>query len=181
MNVPEIPSPRVAVLARDVAPGGRQVISEINAGELRALTAATGHEWAVVVQRDGQLALIHGTPVDVPLRNGDQLLVHTHPPGSTAMPSSPGNTMSPSGGSDTANAAYNAQHYGWDHPQAVVGQDGNVRFYDQNGVVSDPGSRMLPIDQNGNINGMHRPGGNPDTPMSAIPPAQMYPGYGPWL
>src|SRR5262249_5424864 len=29
MNVPEIPSPRVAVLARDVAPGARQVIKEI--------------------------------------------------------------------------------------------------------------------------------------------------------
>lgn len=180
MNVPEIPSPRVAVLARDVAPGGRQIISEINAGELRALTAATGNEWAVVVQRDGRLALIHGTPVDVPLQRGDHLLVHTHPPGSTAMPSSPGNTMSTSGGSDTANAAYNASEYGWDHPQGVVGQDGNVRFYDQNGVINNPNSAMVPIGQDGSITGTHYPGGNTDSPMRAVPPAQMYPGYGPW-
>ena len=137
-----------------------------------ALTAATGNEWAVVVQRDGRLALIHGTPVDVPLQRGDHLLVHTHPPGSTAMPSSPGNTMSTSGGSDTANAAYNAGEYGWDHPQGVVGQDGNVRFYDQNGIINNPNSATVPIGQDGSITGTHYPGGNTDSPICCAGPAR---------
>ncbi len=172
-NVPQINSPRVAVLARDVPPGGRMVITDISAGELRALTAATGNEWAVVVQGNGKLALIHGTPTHVALQAGDHALVHTHPPGSPALPSSPGNSMAPAGGSDTGNAAFNAQHHNWDHPQAVIGQDGNVRFFDQNGVISNPDSAMVPIDQAGNINGVHTPGGNTDAPMSAIPPAMM--------
>ena len=176
MNVPVVPSPRVAALMNSVPPGGRAVITDISAGEMRALTQATGKEWAVVVQKDGRLALIHGTDVDVPLQAGDHLLVHTHPPGSVAMPSTPGNTASPSGGSDTANALYNLEEHAWDHPQAVIGQDGNVRFYDHKGVISNPNSAMLPVDNAGNINGIHTPGGQPGTPVNAIPPGMQTPG-----
>ena len=181
MNVPEIPSPRVAVLARDVAPGARQVIKEINAGELRALTAATGHEWAVVVQRDGQLALIHGAPDRVPIRNGDHVLVHTHPPGDIAIPSTPTHCAN-SDAVDTAVAQHQRENFGWDHPQAVIDQNGDVRFFNEHGVIDNPGSSMLPINQDGTIGGMHHLGGNPESGMAAIPPANTNPpGYGPWL
>lgn len=179
MRVPEIRSPRVAVLARDVAPGGRQVVTDFTAGELRALTAITGHEWAVIVQRDGRLAVVHGTPTQIPLRTGDHMLVHTHPPGDVAMPSTPTRCADPNA-VDTLNAVDNRQMYGWDHPQAVIGQDGNVRFFNEHGVINNPRQQYLPINQDGNITGMHHRGGNPESGGQAIPPAMMYPGYGPW-
>jgi len=177
-HFPVRPSPRVAVLARDVPVGGRVIISEFSAGELAALGRATGDEWAIVVQADGRLALARGSAdgAGFVFQDGDHLLVHNHPPGVPSTPSSPGNTANPTGGSDTANAAYNRQEYGWDHPQAIVGSDGNVRYFDQNGLIQNPNSAMIPIDNAGNINGMHYPGGNSGGPVSAIPPGMMSPG-----
>jgi len=130
------------------------------------------------VQADGRLALARGSAdgAGFVFQDGDHLLVHNHPPGVPSTPSSPGNTANPTGGSDTANAAYNRQEYGWDHPQAIVGSDGNVRYFDQNGLIQNPNSAMIPIDNAGNINGMHYPGGNSGGPVSAIPPGMMSPG-----
>jgi uncharacterized Zn-binding protein involved in type VI secretion len=175
-NVPAMHTPRAQNIAANFGPGDRIIVQSINAGEMRAITEITGRECAVAVDRNGKLVLIMGDADHVAYQMGDQALVHTHPPGSVAMPSTPGNSMAPNGGSDTANAAYNANHHGWDHPQAVVGPDGNVRYYDQNGVINNPNSAMVPIDNAGNINGVHRPGGNSNAPVSAVPPGMMTPG-----
>jgi uncharacterized Zn-binding protein involved in type VI secretion len=164
-------SPWAESVADSLPTGGRVPIREVNAAELAAMTRTTGDEFAVVVDEAGQLQLVRGTPEDVPLQAGDHLLVHTHPPGDIASPSN----------ADLSNAAFNQQHYGWDHPQAVIGPDGNVRYYDQNGIINNPNSAMVPVDSNGNINGMHSPGGRPGGPMGAIPPAQMNPGQGPYI
>src|SRR5262249_9453674 len=109
-SVPAIHSPRVAVSARTLGAGDRRIIQEIHARALRALTEVTGREWAVVVNNEGKLALVQGIHGTVPLEAGDHLLVHTHPPGADAFPSSPGNTGTPGAhGSDVENAAFNRQ------------------------------------------------------------------------
>ena len=167
-NVPAIHSPQAQNIARNFGPGDRILINSINAGELRAITEMTGRECAVVVNQNGKLTLVMGTADHVALEAGDHLLVHTHPPGVVAYPSGTNG--------DLGNAAYNQSTYGWDHPQAVIGQDGNIRYYDQNGVIQNPNSQYLPISNDGTINGVHHRGGDPNMPMSAIPPGISTPG-----
>jgi uncharacterized Zn-binding protein involved in type VI secretion len=159
-----------AILRNAPGVGDRLVIQHINAGELLALTRATGHEWGVVVQHDGQLALIHGGPGTVPIQAGDHLLVHTHP----VVPGAPGTGVAmPSGATgDMGNAADNARIDGWNHPAAVMGHDGNVRYYDQNGVVPDPNNSYVPIGPDGNIDGYHRMPNAPDG-TEAVPPRML--------
>jgi uncharacterized Zn-binding protein involved in type VI secretion len=170
-NFPDIFSDRVKNWANKFGEGDRIPITSINAGEMRALTAMTGKECAVVVDANGKLVLVMGIKGEVPMEVGDQLLVHTHPPGGTAYPSG----IRGDGNGDLANAAYNQKQYGWDHPQAVIGQDGNVRYFNKDGVISNPSNAALPIDNNGNINGYHSPGGDPNASGAAVPPAMANP------
>jgi uncharacterized Zn-binding protein involved in type VI secretion len=180
-NFPIVESPLVMQASRDIAVGGRQIIDGINIGELAALGRVTGDEWAVVVQADGRLALARGSAdgSGFVFESGDHLLAHNHPPGISAEPSSPGNTGNPTGGNDTDNALHNLDEHAWDHPAATVDTDGNVIYYDHRGPISNPNDAMLPIDNAGNIDGIHTPGGNPGTGVNAIPPGMMTPGN-PW-
>jgi uncharacterized Zn-binding protein involved in type VI secretion len=145
--------------------GGRKVIKKIHAGELLALTHATGHEWAAVVQKDGKLVLIHGEVDVVNLKKGDQCLMHTHP--ADGWP--PGTDLAYPSDPDMKNAEGNSDYEFWDHPQAVMDENGAVRYYDKDGVITDPSSSMVPIGADGMIDGVHHMPGGPSN-MSALPP-----------
>lgn len=139
--------------------GGRiDLPNGITAGELAALTNATGREFGVVVN-GGRLQLVAGAADHVPVEAADNVIVHTHPDPHYTY----GADISQG---DVDRAAYDAAQHRWDHPRAVVDSEGNVHHYDHNGIVDQPA--LSPIQQNGRIDGLHTsPTG---APMFAAPP-----------
>lgn len=140
-----------------VAGGRIDLPNGITAGELAALTNATGREFGVVVN-GGRVQLVTGAADHVPVEAADNVIVHTHPDPHYTY----GADISEG---DVARAAQDADAHNWEHPRAVVDSEGNVHHYDRNGIVDHPD--VSPIQQNGRIDGLHTsPSG---APMFAIP------------
>lgn len=162
---PPTPTGRAFNFLRNLPRNGSriEIPDGINAGELAALTRATGDEFAVVWStRYRELNLIRGTSDSVRAGADDIVLVHTHP-----RPNS-GYASDVSMG-DVHGAAASANRHGFDHGEAVIAGDGTVHHFNGRGVVENP--TLSPIGQDGNISGLYTsPTG---APMSAVPPGMI--------
>lgn len=147
--------------------GSRVSITHIMAQDLAAMTRHTGDEFAVVLDKRGNLELIRGGPTATTIKKSDIMVLHTHP-------------HTPMGGGGPPTGGYyqpypkdigynpNGNHAGdmaneWkphrqapahQHPKAIIYEDGSVRYYDRNGPMGSnvpPGDR--PIRSDGFIDG----------------------------
>src|SRR5262249_23611548 len=133
--------------------GDRVRISHVFAQDLAAMSRHTGDEFAVVLNRHGDLCLVRGGPEFTTIKQHDVMVLHTHPhtpegfAAGTSGPNPEGNYYRPypddigydPGGNHRGDVAIeNRPHRsGPEHqkPKAIVYEDGSARYYDRNGPL----------------------------------------------
>jgi uncharacterized Zn-binding protein involved in type VI secretion len=147
--------------------GDRVSITHIMAEDLAAMSRHTGDEFALVIDRHGNLDLIRGGPAHASFRANEELVLHTHPhgpngggphPGGGSYQPYPRDIGYDPGGNHAGDVALenNPQRAApkYQKPKAVVYQDGSVRYYDRNGPMwGGPPAGDSPIRSDGLIDG----------------------------